>query len=123
MRHFVVALDNSEYALWAFEKAVKMLTEEDNLTLLHAIEIQKTSILDPLHEPLDRLWNIEHRENAKKIQETYSKICAEMNLKNWKFSVIEGDDARSIICTELEVSFSIFFLLWKMKTLLLFFSF
>ncbi len=55
---FVVALDDSEASRRAFEKAIalsrrgeKQIQDDDKLILLHIVEIQKTSLLDPLHEP------------------------------------------------------------------------
>jgi hypothetical protein len=49
---FVVAIDESEHARKAFELAVSLMKEGDRIELVHAMEIQKTPIFDPLHEPL-----------------------------------------------------------------------
>jgi hypothetical protein len=49
---FVIAVDESEFAKKAFDKALQVIKKGDELVLLHAVEIQHTSMFDPLHEPI-----------------------------------------------------------------------
>jgi hypothetical protein len=71
----MVAIDESPNSREAFEMCLKILKPQDSLILAHIVEIQETSIFDPFHEPLDRIWNLEQREKAKSLQQTYESLC------------------------------------------------
>jgi len=106
MRKILVAVDDSESSKAAFLKSIQLMRtapndiedQRDMLEIVFVVEIQNPSIFDPFHEPLDRVWNYEQKEKAKKLQEEYSKLCQDYKIKNWKFQSVESDNARDTLC-------------------------
>jgi len=98
----LVALDASDFSRSAFNMALELLKPGDSLALIHVIELVETSLLDPLHEPLDRLYNLEQRSKAKIVREFYEHLCRDNEVANWMFFAVESLDARSAICDEVE---------------------
>jgi len=94
---FVTAVDGSPFAVKAFHKTAHLITEGDQLILLHVIPIAKTSPLDPLHEPIDRFQNWEAEEKAKECKEKFIKLCQETKIKNYEYREIIAPDAKVAI--------------------------
>jgi len=69
---------------------------KNELFLAHVIEINEPSILDPFHDRIDFLVNLELKEKAKEIKEKYESFCSQNNIKHTY--VESSGDARVQLC-------------------------
>jgi len=98
---FLVAIDESENSERALQKCLELGNKGDEYILVHIIEKNETTWLDPFHEPLDKYYNWQQQQKAKVVLQKYEKICQDMELK-YAYENIESTDARMAICEEVE---------------------
>jgi len=67
---YIVAVDNSKKSEDAFMLTLKLMKEKDSLIILHITELNKSSILDPLHDRIDAVVNYENKIDTKNIKKS-----------------------------------------------------
>jgi hypothetical protein len=59
----------------AFKRAVEVMGGRGSLVVLHVTEVVTTSVLDPFHDTLDHLQNVEAQETATHVRKKFEGLC------------------------------------------------
>ncbi|ELR21978.1 universal stress domain containing protein [Acanthamoeba castellanii str. Neff] len=100
----VVAVDNSSSAERAFKRAVEVMGGRGSLVVLHVTEVVTTSVLDPFHDTLDHLQNVEARETATHVRKKFEGLChsASPKVAQWEYREVEASSPKEALLRQTE---------------------
>lgn len=78
--HIVVAVDESPLTIHLLDEARRICTSANNVTVVHIVEEIQPSLLDPLHDTLDRIQTNEQRVLSVDIK---NKCEQYFNSRGW----------------------------------------
>ncbi|GAM25251.1 hypothetical protein SAMD00019534_084260, partial [Acytostelium subglobosum LB1] len=103
--HYLVCVDESSFSLNAFHFVVKQLSKvNDSITVLHVCHHIDTPIIDPLGDTLDKVANIEEKELAQKLKNTYETEFRLIKTKvlHCKYITAIGKDTTGTIMSSID---------------------
>ncbi|KYQ91425.1 hypothetical protein DLAC_11717 [Tieghemostelium lacteum] len=106
MTQYLLTVDGSENSKRALLFYVAhLMKDNDKLTMLHIEHHVKTSILDPLGDNLDKITNIQEKEESNQLKNYFTKECEKLIKKNivWEFKIVRGDDTGKTILNFIEI--------------------